>query len=85
MGKNGEDLRGFPLIATQVNLAHGPVTLLGSITSCTLTVTYHGCPESLKVLVKGLAKELDISESYLEKLTDEVRKGFGGQMTSSAA
>jgi hypothetical protein len=27
-----------------------------------------------KALVKGLAKELDISESYLEKLADEVRK-----------
>lgn len=36
----------------------------------------------IKVLVKGLAKELDISESHLEKLTDEVRKGFGGQMIS---
>jgi transcriptional regulator with XRE-family HTH domain len=27
-----------------------------------------------KALVKGLAKELDINESYLEKLTEEVRK-----------
>jgi transcriptional regulator with XRE-family HTH domain len=27
-----------------------------------------------KALVKGLAKELDINESYLEKLAEEVRK-----------
>jgi transcriptional regulator with XRE-family HTH domain len=30
-----------------------------------------------KALVKGLAKELDINESYLEKLADEVRKELG--------
>jgi transcriptional regulator with XRE-family HTH domain len=30
-----------------------------------------------KALVKGLAKELDISESYLEKLAEEVRKDLG--------
>jgi transcriptional regulator with XRE-family HTH domain len=27
-----------------------------------------------KALVKGLAKELDINESYLEKLAEEVRR-----------
>jgi ribosome-binding protein aMBF1 (putative translation factor) len=31
-----------------------------------------------KALVKGLARELDISESYLEKLAEEVRKDLGG-------
>ena len=30
-----------------------------------------------KALVKGLARELDINESYLEKLAEEVRKGLG--------
>jgi transcriptional regulator with XRE-family HTH domain len=30
-----------------------------------------------KALVKGLARELDISESFLEKLADEVRKDLG--------
>jgi hypothetical protein len=33
-------------------------------------------PQS-KALVKGLARELDISESFLEKLADEVRKDLG--------
>jgi transcriptional regulator with XRE-family HTH domain len=32
-----------------------------------------------KALVKGLAKELDITESYLDKLAEEVRKGLGGK------
>jgi hypothetical protein len=31
-----------------------------------------------KALVKGLAKELDITESYLEKLAEKVRKDLGG-------
>jgi hypothetical protein len=31
-----------------------------------------------KALVKGLAKELDIDGSYLEKLAEEVRKDLGG-------
>jgi hypothetical protein len=30
-----------------------------------------------KALVKGLARELDINESFLEKLADEVRKDLG--------
>jgi hypothetical protein len=30
-----------------------------------------------KALVKGLAKELDIDESYLNRLGDEVRKDLG--------
>lgn len=30
-----------------------------------------------KALVKGLARELDINESYLEKLAEEVRKDLG--------
>ena len=30
-----------------------------------------------KSLVKGLARELDINESHLEKLADEVRKDLG--------
>jgi hypothetical protein len=30
-----------------------------------------------KALVKELAKELDINESYLEKLAEEVRRGLG--------
>jgi hypothetical protein len=36
-------------------------------------------PESRlsKALVKGLARELGIDESYLEKLAAEVRKYFG--------
>jgi hypothetical protein len=33
-----------------------------------------------KPLVKGLAKELDLNESYLEKLAEEVRKGLGGKV-----
>jgi hypothetical protein len=32
-----------------------------------------------KALVRGLAKELDIDESFLEKLADEVRKDLGSQ------
>ena len=32
-----------------------------------------------KGLVKGLARELDITESYLDKLADEVRKDLGGK------
>jgi transcriptional regulator with XRE-family HTH domain len=32
-----------------------------------------------KALVKGLAKELDITESYLEKLAEEVRKDLGSR------
>jgi hypothetical protein len=35
----------------------------------------HASPS--KTLIKGLAKELDISESYLEKLAEEVRKDLG--------
>jgi hypothetical protein len=30
-----------------------------------------------KALVKGLAKELDIDESFLNRLADEVRKDLG--------
>jgi hypothetical protein len=30
-----------------------------------------------KALVKGLARELGVGESYLEKLAEEVRKEFG--------
>ena len=30
-----------------------------------------------KALVKGLARELDISESFLDKLAEEVRKDLG--------
>jgi hypothetical protein len=30
-----------------------------------------------KALVKGLARELDINESYLEKRAEEVRKDLG--------
>jgi hypothetical protein len=30
-----------------------------------------------RALVKGLARELDINESYLEKLADEVRRDLG--------
>ena len=30
-----------------------------------------------KALVEGLAHELDINESFLEKLADEVRKDLG--------
>jgi transcriptional regulator with XRE-family HTH domain len=30
-------------------------------------------------LVKGLARELDINESYLEKLADEVRKDLAAK------
>jgi ribosome-binding protein aMBF1 (putative translation factor) len=32
-----------------------------------------------KALVKGLARELDINESYLEKLAGEVRKDLGAK------
>jgi hypothetical protein len=32
-----------------------------------------------KALVKGLARELDISESFLEKLAEEVRKDLGAR------
>jgi hypothetical protein len=35
----------------------------------------HASPS--KALVKGLAKELEIDESYLEKLAAEVRKDLG--------
>jgi hypothetical protein len=37
----------------------------------------NGHASSSKALVKGLARELDINESYLEKLADEVRKDLG--------
>lgn len=30
-----------------------------------------------KAIVKGLARELDIAESYLDKLAEEVRKDLG--------
>jgi hypothetical protein len=30
-----------------------------------------------KALVKGLARELDINEAFLERLADEVRKDLG--------
>jgi hypothetical protein len=30
-----------------------------------------------KALVKGLAKELDIDESYLNRLAEEVRRNLG--------
>jgi hypothetical protein len=30
-----------------------------------------------KALVKGLAKELDVDESFLNRLADEVRKDLG--------
>jgi hypothetical protein len=32
-----------------------------------------------KAVVKGLARELDISESYLDKLAEEVRKDLGAK------
>ena len=32
-----------------------------------------------KALVKGLARELDINESFLEKLAEEVRKDLGAK------
>jgi hypothetical protein len=32
-----------------------------------------------KALVKGLARELDINEQYLDKLADEVRKDMGAK------
>lgn len=32
-----------------------------------------------KALVKGLTRELDISESYLDKLAEEVRKDLGAK------
>jgi ribosome-binding protein aMBF1 (putative translation factor) len=35
-----------------------------------------------KALVKGLARELDISESYLDKLAEEVRKDLGPKQKS---
>jgi hypothetical protein len=34
-------------------------------------------PLSSKALVKGLTRELEINESYLEKLAEEVRKDLG--------
>jgi ribosome-binding protein aMBF1 (putative translation factor) len=35
---------------------------------------YNGHASPTKVLVKSLARELEINESYLEKLAEEVRK-----------
>jgi hypothetical protein len=32
-----------------------------------------------RTLIKGLARELDINESFLEKLADEVRKDLGAK------
>ncbi len=32
-----------------------------------------------KALVKGLAKELEINEQYLEKLAEEIRKDLGAK------
>jgi hypothetical protein len=32
-----------------------------------------------KALVKGLARKLDISEAYLDKLEEEVRKDLGAK------
>jgi hypothetical protein len=37
----------------------------------------NGMAPPSKALVKGLARELDINESFLEKLADEVRKDLG--------
>jgi transcriptional regulator with XRE-family HTH domain len=37
----------------------------------------HAAPS--KGLVKGLARELDITESYLDKLAEEVRKDLGAK------
>jgi hypothetical protein len=34
---------------------------------------------SSRALVKGLARELKIDESFLEKLADEVRKDLGAK------
>jgi hypothetical protein len=44
------------------------------VTDCA-SVTRRAPPS--KALVKGLARELDISESYLDKLAEEVRKDLG--------
>lgn len=38
---------------------------------------WNGKTPPSKALVKGLANELDINESYLEKLAAEVRKDLG--------
>jgi len=37
----------------------------------------HAAPS--KALVRGLAKELKIDESFLEKLADEVRRDLGAK------
>jgi hypothetical protein len=37
----------------------------------------NGKPRHPKALVKGLAKELEIDESFLNRLADEVRKDLG--------
>jgi ribosome-binding protein aMBF1 (putative translation factor) len=42
----------------------------------------HASPS--KALVKGLARELDINESYLEKLAEEVRKDWGSARRGEA-
>jgi hypothetical protein len=36
-------------------------------------------PPPSKALVKGLTRELDIDESFLEKLAEEVRKDLGAK------
>jgi transcriptional regulator with XRE-family HTH domain len=38
----------------------------------------NGKTSPTKALVKGLAKELDIDESFLNRLADEIRKDLGG-------
>ncbi len=42
-----------------------------------LTRECNGKTPPSKALVKGLAKEFEINESYLEKLAEEVRKDLG--------
>jgi transcriptional regulator with XRE-family HTH domain len=42
-----------------------------------LMLMCNGHKSPSRALVKGLAKELDITESHLEKLAEEVRKDLG--------
>jgi ribosome-binding protein aMBF1 (putative translation factor) len=63
-----KQFRTFPDLAEKLNM---PVTDL--MRQCNAKA-----PPS-RALVKGLARELDINEQYLDKLAEEVRKDLGTQ------
>ena len=59
-------MRTFPDLAEKLKM---------DVTELTRQCNGHAPPS--KALVKGLAKELDIDESFLNRLVEEVRKDLG--------